>query len=199
MSVLTAEFYQRAPRDVARGLLGKRLVRRSREGVTSGRIVETEAYLYKDDLACHAARGRTRSNAAMFGRAGRAYVYPIHSRHCFNTVTEAIGRASAVLIRAVEPLEGVPLMQHRRGRTAISDLTRGPARLCEAMAIDRQLDHWDLTRGHRLWVDDTLGAVSSDTIGNSVRIGVTAAHDMLLRFFIVGCSFVSGPRRMREV
>jgi DNA-3-methyladenine glycosylase len=198
MAVLSEAFYARDPILVAQQLLGKRLVRRSREGTTAGRIVEVEAYLSKADLACHAARGRTRSNAAMFGPAGRAYVYPIHSRYCFNTVTETHGVPSAVLIRAVEPLEGLRLMEHRRRRGKVAELARGPARLCEAFAIDRRLDHWDLTRGNRLWIDDTLPALSEALISRSVRIGVTAAHENPLRFFVAGNSHVSGPQRLNR-
>ena len=177
MPVLTSEFYRRDTTRVAQDLLGKRLVRRTREGTSSGRIVEVEAYLPEDDPACHGARGRTRTNAAMFGPAGRAYVYPIHSRYCFNTVTQPSGQGCAVLIRAIEPLEGIGLMQQRRGCTALADLARGPARLCQALAIDRRLDHWDLTRGHRLWIDDRCDCCDW-MAGISVRIGVTSGQHL---------------------
>ncbi len=199
MPVLTAEFYRRTPDKVAQDLIGKRLVRRTREGTTTGRIVEVEAYLHEHDSACHATRGKTRSNAAMFGPAGRAYVYPIHSRYCFNTVTQATLCASAVLVRALEPVDGIALMQRRRGNAALRDLTRGPARLCQAMAIDRRLDHWDLTCCHRLWIDSDLGELDQDVVGNSVRIGVTTAQEMPLRYFVGNCPFVSGPRRLNAV
>jgi len=196
MAVLASDFYERDTRQVAQELLGKLLVRRTREGVTAGRIVEAEAYLHERDSACHAARGRTPSNAAMFGPAGRAYVYPIHSQYCFNTVTEQRGRPCAVLIRAVEPLEGIALMQQRRGRTWLTELARGPARLCQAFAIDRQLDHWDLTRGRRLWIVDGIVDSAEWTIGNSARIGVTSAKYLPLRYYVVGSPYVSGPRQM---
>ena len=198
MPVLNSEFYQRDTLQVAKDLLGKRLVRRSREGTTTGRIVEVEAYLHDHDPACHAARGRSRGNAAMFGPAGRAYVYPIHSRYCFNTVTRSTGCPCAVLIRAVEPLEGISLMQQRRGSNTLTDLTRGPARLCQAFAIDRQLDHWNLTCGRRLWIDDSVERRTDWIMGNSVRIGVTAARHMPLRYYVVNCPFVSGLRRLNE-
>jgi DNA-3-methyladenine glycosylase len=198
MPVLTREFYQRDTEQVAQDLLGKRLVRRSRQGAATGRIVEVEAYLPEDDAACHAARGRTRSNAAMFGPAGHAYVYPIHSRYCFNTVTQPRGQACAVLVRAVEPLDGIALMRQRRGHANLVDLARGPGRLCQALAIDRTLNHWDLTVGRRLWIDDELAQPRDWNMGNSVRIGVTAAQDMPLRYFVVSCPFVSGPRRLSE-
>jgi DNA-3-methyladenine glycosylase len=197
MSVLSSDFYQRDTTRVAQDLLGKRLVRRTREGTTAGRIVEVEAYLPDNDPACHAARGHKRTNAAMFGPAGRAYVYPIHSRYCFNTVTQPRGRACAVLIRAVEPIEGIALMQQRRGCTALVDLARGPARLCQALAIDRRLDHWDLTRGHRLWIDDDY-APTPWNVGISVRIGVTSGQQMPLRYYFIDCQFVSGPRGLNR-
>ena len=140
---LPRSFYNRDVILVARELLGKRLVRRTREGVASGRIVEVEAYLADGDSACHASRGMTRRNAAMFGPPGHAYVYSIHARFCLNVVTDLADVPSAVLIRAVEPLEGVAFMQRRRGKEKLRDLTCGPARLCEAFDVDRKLDRWD--------------------------------------------------------
>ncbi|MFO7907596.1 MAG: DNA-3-methyladenine glycosylase [Planctomycetota bacterium] len=196
MPVLASEFYERHTTQVAEALLGKRLVRRARDGTTVGRIVEVEAYLHEQDSACHAARGFTPGNAAMFGPAGRAYVYPIHSRYCFNAVTLRRGYPCAVLIRAVEPLDGIPLMQQRRGRTWLADLARGPARLCQAFAIDGQLNHWDLTRGRRLWIDDELAQPANWNIATSARIGVSAAQHLHLRYYVVDSPFVSGPRRL---
>ena len=114
MALLTRDFYERNPVQVARELIGKHLVRRTSQGLCSGVIVETEAYLAADDPASHSYRGVTRKNATMFGRAGLLYVFPIHGRHCLNAVTESRGVASAVLIRAVQPLLGIELMQQRR-------------------------------------------------------------------------------------
>ncbi len=195
MTALPSDFYCRDTIQVARQLLGKVLVRRGREGKVAGRIVEVEAYLHTDDPACHAARGCTRSNRAMFGRPGRAYVYPIHSRFCFNAVTEHTGIASAVLIRAVEPLDGVPLMTRRRGGQTLWNLARGPARLCEAFDVDRRLDHCDLTTTKRLWIEGAdIRPLANNEIGISPRIGVSQAKELMLRFFVDGCVFVSGPR-----
>lgn len=118
------------------------------------RIVETEAYLAKGDPACQAARGRTKSNAAMFVPPGRAYVYPIHSRHCLNVVTGADGVGTAVLIRAVEPIEGIDLMQKHRQRDKRLELARSPGRLCQDFAIDRQFDDWNLAKSRQLWLAD---------------------------------------------
>jgi DNA-3-methyladenine glycosylase len=196
---LPRSFYQHTPQRVARQLLGKRLVRATSEGWVSGRIVETEAYLARRDPACHAARGRTAKNTSMFGPAGHAYVYPIHARHCFNVVTEPDGVASAVLVRAVEPQDGMWLMEDRRRTPAVADLARGPARLCEAFAIDRELDGWDLTLGEMLWVaDDEDVSSSAKRVGRSPRIGVTSGAHLRLRFYLRGNPHVSGPKRLRE-
>ena len=194
MSLLTRDFYHRDPVAVARELIGKHLIRRTPHGLCCGAIVETEAYLASDDPASHSYRGRTRKNATMFGRAGLLYVYPIHGRCCLNAVTESRGIASAVLIRAVMPLQGIELMQQRR-QCAPSDLARGPARLCEAFAVDRRLDGWDLTRGTRIWIEQPDdAAASAQQIVVSPRIGVTSGHDLELRFFLKDSPYVSGPR-----
>jgi len=214
---LPRTFYDRHVETVARELLGKLLIRVAPAGLAAGRIVEAEAYLAADDPACHAFNGRTRRNASMFGPPGHAYVYAIHSRWCLNTVTEPEGTPSAVLIRAIEPLEGVALMTRRRaavqrrrrqkqspGRSAraasppLRDLARGPARLCEALGIDRRLDGWDLTRGQTLWIaaDPNPGPAYAHVM-RAPRVGVTSAHDLPLRFFFAECPFVSGTRLRR--
>lgn len=197
--VLPQSFYNRDVASVARELLGKIVVRRSRAGLCSGRIVETEAYLACEDSASHSFRGSTRKNAAMFGPPGWAYVYPIHSRYCLNAVTEARGIASAVLIRALEPLRGIASMQQRRGTDKRFDLCRGPARLCEALAVDRCLDGWNMTSGTRLWIaNDGSSPRQKFCIATSARIGVTSAHEAQLRFFIDGSPFVSGLKRLHR-
>jgi DNA-3-methyladenine glycosylase len=170
------------------------LVRETSAGVCGGRIVETEAYLSCRDPACHAARGKTQRNASMFGPPGQAYVYMIHSRWCLNAVTQPAGVPSAILIRAIEPREGIELMQQRRRTDVTRDLTRGPARLCEALAIDRTYDGWDLTAGRELWIardHETL----PPRVARSARIGVSAAQRRLLRFFVPDNRFVSGRTR----
>ncbi|HEY3246122.1 MAG TPA: DNA-3-methyladenine glycosylase [Phycisphaerae bacterium] len=193
---LPRSFYDRDVRSVARDVLGRILVRVTPEGLTAGRVVEAEAYLATDDSACHASRGRKPRNAVMFGPPGHAYVYAIHSRWCVNLVTEPEDVPSAVLIRALEPLEGIELMQRRRGlfRTATvrerASLTSGPARLCEALAIDRALNGWDLTRGERLWVAAGQPLAPAD-IAVSARIGVTSAKDLHLRYYSRSSPFVS--------
>ncbi|GIX47441.1 MAG: putative 3-methyladenine DNA glycosylase [Candidatus Tectimicrobiota bacterium] len=194
-AVLPLAFYQRRPEHVARELLGKLLLRQVEGQLLVGRIVETEAYLATGDPASHAFGGRTRRNAAMFGPAGRAYVYALHRCHCLNVVTEAEGVPSAVLIRAVEPLAGLELMQQRRGTARQRDLARGPGRLCQAFAIDRRLDHWDLTRGEGLWLAADATPPPTDVVATP-RVGVTAARELPLRFCLRASPFVSpGPRR----
>lgn len=196
---LPPSFYDRDVTLVARELLGKVVVRRSRDGLCIGRIVETEAYLAAGDSASHSFRGQTKTNATMFGPPGFAYVYPIHSRYCMNAVTEERGRASAVLIRALEPLSGMELMQQRRGTDNLFDLCRGPARLCEAFAVDRSLDGWDMSRSTRLWIaNDDTAPNQEFRLTRSPRIGVTSAKDSPLRFFIDGSPFVSGLKRLHS-
>jgi DNA-3-methyladenine glycosylase len=197
---LPGSFYDRDVVQVARDLLCKRLVRASEQGTTVGRIVEVEAYLPRDDPANHAYRGRTRRNASMFGPPGHAYVYAIHARFCLNVVTEPEGVPSAVLIRALEPLEGLELMRERRSgprfraaaRRADERLfTSGPARLCEALAVDRALDGWDLTIGERLWLEHDPHPSAPREIVTARRVGVTSARDRPLRFYVADNLFVS--------
>ena len=194
---LPQPFYDRDVTLVARELLGKIVVRRTRDGLCAGRIVETEAYLASEDSASHSFRGPTKKNATMFGPPGFAYVYPIHSRYCMNAVTEERGCASAVLIRALEPISGIEMMQQRRGTDRLLDLCRGPARLCEALAIDRSLDGWNVTCRTRLWLaNDDSNSTPDIIIATSPRIGVTSAQDSPLRFFIDGSPYVSGLKRL---
>ena len=189
-------FYDRNVVSVARELLGKVLIRETDEGVTSGRIVETEAYKAKGDPACHAARGRTKRNATMFGPPGHAYVYTIHAKYCFNVVTQPDGEPSAVLVRAIEPIDGIELMSRRRGLDKPLDLARGPARLCQAMALDTRDDQCDLTLGERLWIVDNGEAVKKSQVVACERIGISSARHLKLRFLIRGNEFASGQRRI---
>jgi DNA-3-methyladenine glycosylase len=193
---LPRDFYARHPAIVAHELLGKRLIRQTADGsISAGRIVEAEAYLSSRDSACHASRGQTRKNATMFGPAGHAYVYMIHARWCLNAVTEGVGVPSAVLIRAIEPLVGIELMQARRGIEKHLDLARGPARLCAALDVTKQFDGRDLTAGRELWIADDAELNGNPLrIVRSRRIGVTSAHHRLLRFYLAGNRFVSGRR-----
>jgi DNA-3-methyladenine glycosylase len=194
-TLFPAAFFLRDTAHVARDLIGALLVRASPDGVTAGRIVETEAYLAQNDAACHASSGkRTRRNESMFGAAGIAYVYMIHSRWCFNVVTQPVGVPSAVLIRALEPVEGEALMAERRGLENPLELARGPAKLCLAMAIDKSHDGHDLTAGRELWLEaDKHPPTSGWPIVSSGRVGISAACELPLRFFVPGNRFVSKP------
>jgi DNA-3-methyladenine glycosylase len=195
MLVLPREFYARDPVQVARELVGKVLLRETSAGFCGGLIVECEAYLSRRDPACHATRGMTRRNVSMFGPPGHAYVYTIHTRWLLNAVTEPVGTPSAILIRAIEPLWGLELMQQRRGADVLfRDLARGPGRLAQALAIDRTYDGWDLTAGRELWIAEPSQNGHALKIARSGRIGISAAKHRLLRFFVEGSRFVSGRR-----
>ncbi len=185
-------FYEQNTLDVARQLLGKYLVRRHPDGTVVGRIVETEAYVGPEDKACHASRGRTPRTEIMFGRAGHAYVYMIYGFHyMLNIVTEAADFPAAVLIRAVEPLNGVRLMQSRRGTEHLHSLASGPGKLCQAFGIDRALNGDDVC-GKVLYLEDR-GDVPPKVV-TTPRIGVDYAGKWKLkrwRFLIKGNEFVS--------
>lgn len=151
---LPQDFYLRDTLLVARELLGARLVRSLDGQRAGGRIVDVEAYIGEADLASHAARGPSDRNRAMYRAGGCTYVYFIYGMHfCLNAVTEADGFPAAVLIRGLWPLEGIECMVARRPRHPVRSLADGPAKLCQALAIDRSLDGHDLTRGVDLWIE----------------------------------------------
>lgn len=179
--------------EVAPALLGARLVSTVGGMRASGVIVEVEAYVGPHDPACHAAEriGRTARNEAMFGRAGTAYVYFIYGMHwCVNVVTGPVDQPAAVLVRALDPLEGQGTMAARRGRR--STLCSGPARLCQALGIRGNLNGHDLTLPP---LELQAGwAVAPERIGRSRRIGIREAKDWPLRFFVKGHPAVSRPR-----
>jgi DNA-3-methyladenine glycosylase len=193
LPALPRGFYDRPPEDVAVELLGKLLIRKAGDGLCVGRIVETEAYLSAGDPACHSHRGKTKRNASMFGPPGHAYVYMIHAKWCFNVVTEAEGCGSAVLVRALEPLVGIKAMQERRGVEKLEDLTRGPARLCQAMEMTGALDGSDITERKSLWLAEDPD-FQGDTIIAGPRVGISRAVDLPLRYFYANSRHVSGRR-----
>jgi DNA-3-methyladenine glycosylase len=202
MPRLNPAFYRDDTLQVARALLGKRLVRVIDGRRLSGRIVEGEAYIGEADRASHAAHGRTTRNEVMYGPAGRAYVYFIYGMYwCLNIVTEEAGFPAAVLIRALEPLEGVDLMRARRPGRRDHELTNGPGKLCAAMGIDRCLNGVDLMSSEELFLEDDM-PVDQERIVWSPRIGLNGklgqAAVIPWRVYLAGNRFVSAqkPRRV---
>jgi DNA-3-methyladenine glycosylase len=179
---------------LARFLIGKVVVHDLPSGRVSGRIVETEAYP-PGDPAGHHFRGPTPRIRSMYLAPGHVYVFFNYGNHfMLNVVSEPAETAAAILIRALEPLEGIEIMERHRKTKKLLDLTRGPGRLAQALQIDRRHDGVDLCSDEKLW----LGEINHPTrlIGKSVRIGITRAADKLLRFFERGNPFVSGPKRL---
>jgi DNA-3-methyladenine glycosylase len=198
---MTRDFYARPTLEVARDLIGKVLEHRTREGIAAGRIVEVEAYIGEDDPACHAAPGPTTRNAPLYGAPGVAYVYLNYGLHYLvNAVTEDEGSPAAVLIRALEPVRGVPLMRRRRmaskrraGRPTPPDheLCRGPGNLTVALGITGAQNMIPLTRPPLVIRDD--GARAGD-VAWSPRIGIRVGTDRAWRCTAVASPAVSGPR-----
>ena len=202
---LDRSFFERPTVAVARDLLGVWLISATDEGVSAGPIVEAEAYGGPDDLASHARAGLTRRTTPMFGEAGHAYVYLVYGMHdCLNVVAYgAPAAAGAVLIRAIEPMVGVDLMRARRGRPSDADsrLCAGPARLTQALGVDRSMDGHDLTLGEDVWLapPSAVGsAAPAFEIASGPRIGVDyAGEDWAARpwrFWIAGHASVSRQR-----
>jgi|SRR5690348_8053830 len=206
--LLPQQFYARDPRIVARELLGKILVRTLSTGRKNerlaGRIVEVEVYLGEGDLAAHSAAGKTARNQVLFGPPGLAYVYFIYGVHyCLNFCCMPEGQAGCVLLRALEPLEGLPQMARARGlpperlqsMSGLRSLTSGPGRICQAFGITRELFN-----GEKLYRPDSPLRIVDDSLGpgeiqESARIGITKSPDMPLRYFMARSPFVSGRRR----
>lgn len=181
---------------LARCLIGKVLVRETPEGALSGRIVETEAYPV-GDAAGHAYRGETPSNHALFLCRGHAYVYLAYGLSwMLNVSSEAAGVGAGVLIRALEPMDGIASMQRNRRVQNVRDLARGPGRLAAALDIDRRLDGIDLCRQGPLWLaQDDLDAPD---IGTSPRIGLSRETARPLRFYLRGSRLLSGPKTLNR-
>lgn len=193
-ALIRREEYPANPVTQARWLLGKLVVRHTAAGVMMGRIVETEAYLH-NDAAAHSYRGPTPRNRSLFLQKGHAYVYIAYGVSMMLNVTageEGVG--TGVLIRGLEPVAGVALMEENRGLTKLRDLTRGPGRLAQALAIDLSLQGHDLCRRGPLWLGKDGYKVRA--IGKSKRIGITKNAEPLLRFFVKDNPFVSGPKAL---
>lgn len=208
---LPRAFYAAPTLEVARELIGATLVHEAPRGLLSGTIVETEAYVAPDDEACHAYRGMTPRNRVMFGPPGHAYVYRSYGMHdMLNVVTEAEGIAAAVLIRAVEPREGLALMAENRGldleRVAPDLLAKGPGRLCRAMAIGRDLNGVDVTTrtvtvtevgtGALLYILPRAGKLPP--LVQTTRIGITRSVELPWRYYVRGNRAVSVRNRAAE-
>jgi DNA-3-methyladenine glycosylase len=190
VTVLERDFYARDPKVVAKQLLNKVIV----HGECAARLVEVEAYCGAIDPGSHAFRGKTLRNATMFGPPGGLYVYFTYGMHwCANAVCGDVDEGVAVLLRAAEPVRGLDLMRERRGRAALRDrdLCSGPAKLCQAFALDRAFDGSDLVTGDRgvVIVDD--GVRPPRRPGNSVRIGLRAGAEHPWRWFVEGNEHVS--------
>ncbi len=184
---LSNGFFERNTRTVAKDLLGKILV----NGETAGRIVETEAYFGEKDPASHASMKSKKRSAIMFGPPGCAYVYFTYGNHwMFNVVTEKEGKAGAVLIRALQPVTGIPLMKKRRATQNIFLLTNGPARLTQALGINKKFNGKTLSEGE-LFILNYHEPKQKIKISSAPRIGISKGKEALLRFFIKGNRFVS--------
>lgn len=178
--------------ELARYLIGKTIVRKIGRSRMSGRIVETEAYP-PGDPSGHSYRGQTPRNETLFLGAGFAYVYFIYgTSYMLNVTAEEPGVGAGVLLRAIEPLEGITLMQRSRRTDNVRDLARGPGRLAAALHIDRRLNGVDLCASDALWLGTAVR--EPEHIGRTTRIGITRDADRPLRFFEVDSPFVSGPR-----
>ncbi|HEV3219976.1 MAG TPA: DNA-3-methyladenine glycosylase [Candidatus Acidoferrales bacterium] len=178
--------------ELARYLIGKTIVRKIGRNWISGRIVETEAYP-PGDRSGHAYRGRTARNQCLFLHRGFAYVYFIYgASYMLNVSAEEPGVGAGVLLRAIEPLEGIQQMKRLRKTDKLTDLARGPGRLAAALQIDRRLDGVDLCADGPLWLGTAVREAAH--IRTAVRIGITREVGRRLRFFEAGSPFVSGPR-----
>ncbi len=178
-SRLKRAFFERPTLTVARELLGQRLVRLERGGRRlSGRIVEAEAYIGPEDLGCHARAGRTPRNEIMWGRPGHAYVYFTYGMHwMLNLVTEAEGFPAAVLIRGIVPEEGLSLMRRRRGRVPAQALTDGPAKLCQALAIDHRFNGHDVCSPEARLFVEACHPVPASLVTRSPRVGLNTVPE----------------------
>lgn len=197
--MLSNDFYNQPTNDVARQLLGKFLVHHSSDGTTVGKIVETEAYTTHDP-ANHASRGKTARNVAMFGPAGTAYIYFIYGMYwCFNVVTGDVGVGEAVLIRAIEPVSGIDLMQRRRGTRELNQLGNGPAKLVIAMGITPRMNGESVCSSQLFmtsqWANYISPSIQENDIVTTTRIGVSRGQSLLQRYLLKSSPFVSLPPR----
>ncbi len=191
--ILDKSFYDRNTTEVAKDLLGCILVNKTEKGITTGKIVEVEAYL-EGDPASHSYKGKTIRNRAMFGPPGHAYIYFIYGMYyCFNVVTREEGVGEAILIRSLEPLGGIELMKKRRQhKTPTSNLCNGPAKLVRSMGIEHNYNDRNITKGD-FFISDKID--KNIEIIQTARIGIKVGTQLLLRFYIKGSRFISKHSR----
>lgn len=197
MNILNRKFFARNPVEVARDMIGTYIVRRYGGDLLVGKIVETEAYLAEGDTASHGYKPKSNRTESLFGPAGYAYVTNVHRYFIMNVVTEAVNQPSAVLIRAIEPVEGIEVMKRLRGKDNLVDIGSGPGKVCIALGIDRSCDGISVTSS-----DSDIYFLPRSTkenldIGSSARIGISSAQDYLFRFFLKANPHVSGPTPLR--
>jgi DNA-3-methyladenine glycosylase len=204
VAILTADFYNRDPRRVARALLGKLVIRKTPHGPLAGRIVETEAYLGENDAAAHSAVGRTARNSVLFGPPGYAYVYFIYGNHyCLNVSCLPDGVAGGVLFRALEPIAGIAAMAEARGMEVdkgtdlsnivfLKKISSGPGRLSEALDVTRERDNGKSLVSPRSDLQIVDDAYRVRKVAVTPRIGIVKSAEMPLRYLIAGNPFVSG-------
>ena len=191
---LDRAFFERATAEVAIDLIGTILWRVTPDGTTAGRIVETEAYLDAADRASHAAWSK-RGQDVMHRDPGSVYIYRSYGMHwMFNIVAHAAGGIGAVLVRAAEPIEGIALMEARRGTRDLRQLCSGPGKICQAFAIDDSLHKVDLTTSDDIWISYAKSITPVDLLVGE-RIGITKSAELPLRFFEAGNRFVSAHKR----
>jgi DNA-3-methyladenine glycosylase len=173
MKVISQSFYSRPTLKVAQELLGCFLVREYRGKIWRAMITETEAYIGEEDLACHASRGRTPRTEVMYDQPGHAYVYMIYGMyHCLNVVTERKGFPAAVLIRGVEIIDNLPLLDKERVGVRLN----GPGKLCKFLKIDQKLNRWNLAKGEKLWLEHRDPKIKLSKIQKSKRVGIDYAQ-----------------------
>lgn len=188
--MLNKKFYHQDTVKIAKELIGKYLIYESKIGKTVGKIVETEAYLYKGDQASHSSNGPNKKNLQMFGSCGRAYIYLIYGMYlCLNVVTNKSGIGEAVLIRALEPIDGIDLMKKRRKIKDLHQLCDGPAKLTIAMGITKDLNGIELTK-KPLYLKPGKN-ISKKLIVSTSRVGISRSADLPLRFYLKNNNFIS--------
>ena len=195
MARLGRVFFEEDAPQVARKLIGNLLVRASDGKRLSGAIVEAEAYRGSNDPASHAYRGRTKRNDVMFGDPGHAYVYFTYGNHfCLNLTCEPAGVPAAVLVRAIEPREGIEEMKARRGVEKVQDVANGPGKLTKALGIGRELNGEDLVTSERLFLEE---GEKPRRVGSSSRVGISSGTAYRWRYFVEGSRFVSPGKPSR--